>query len=163
MKTLLLNVDEHVRVFILKQAQQWADERYKISRKEWKKLLPKLLELWPRQLRTRSPAVSAALCEVALFSGDQIPTLFEIIPRHLCKVNQHCFIDTTSWKFKSGTIRKYSHEIADILYRILPENPYDWPYGMSDIIKILEEENKNINKNEKFTTLKRYLSTLDRI
>lgn len=163
MKTLLLNVDEHGRVSILKQAQQWADERYKISRKEWKKLLPKLLELWPRQLRTRSPAVSAALCEVALFSGDQIPTLFEIIPRHLCKVNQHCFINTTSWKGKNGTIQKHSHEILDILYRILPENPYDWPYGMSDIIKILEEENKNINKNEKFTTLKRYLSTLERI
>lgn len=160
MKALLLNVDEHFRVSILRQAQQWSDERYENSRQEWKKLLPKLLELWPLQSHTRSPAVSAALCELAFLNGDQLPVLFKIIPRHLDKVNQACYIDTTSWKGKSNLIQKYSQEIVDILYKILPENPYDWPYGMSDIIRILEKKNEKIDKNEKFTTLKRYLSTL---
>lgn len=160
MKDLLLKVDEKFRVSILKQAQQWSNEGNESSHKKWRQLLPELIRLWPLQLRIKSPAVSAALCELAFSSGDQIPALFKVILRHLCKVNQNCFIDTTSWKGRDNMISKHSYEIVDILYEILPENPYDWPHGVDDIIKILEEKNNVISKNEKFTTLKRYLNTL---
>jgi len=155
MRSLLLKVDDEFRSRVLWQAQRWSEEKDKNSHSRWKKQLFELLQIWPRQLSTRSPNTSARLCELAFSSGEQFPTIAALVLPLLSKIERDHLMLPSLYKSGDNIIDRYPEQALALLYTVLPDNTLAWPYGMEKILQQIEEADNKLNRDDRLISLKR--------
>lgn len=157
LKKLLLKSDDRFRIVILDHL------KLKILNKnvfpnQWKSRLPELFAIWPKQIKAWSPEVSAILCELLLWSGDQFPVLLKLVIKRLNKIfdiDQLKLGDMIIPDFGNTIIQDYPKELLELLYTVLPNDIRQRPYDMSDILKKIVEANSSLETDERYIELKR--------
>ncbi len=156
---LLLKSGDELRTEILKQVGSWIrGPNIDNSSDEWKSRLPELFSIWPKQMKAWSPEVSAILCELLLWSGDQFPVLLKLVIKRLNKIydiDQLKLGDMIIPDFGNTIIQDYPKELLELLYTVLPNDIRQRPYDMSDILKKIVEANSSLETDERYIELKR--------
>lgn len=160
LKKLLLKSDDRFRIVILDHL------KLKILNKnvfpnQWKSRLPELFAIWPKQMKAWSPEVSAILCELLLWSGDQFPVLLKLLIKRLNKIydiDQLKLDDMIMPDFGNTIIQDYPKELLELLFTVLPNDIRQRPYDMSDILKKIVEADSSLKKDERYVELKRRYS-----
>lgn len=157
MRALLLKSDDAFRTQILKYAQQWPiNENNQQASDIWKKQLPKLLTIWPRQKKARSANISAALCNLLFASGSQFPDLSKLVLTLLLEKidNPDDLYLYDLLYFEKDIINNYPEKLLEILDKVLPENAGQWPYGMDEMLERIGEADAKLKNNEHYIRLK---------
>ena len=150
-RDMLVRTDDEFRSHVLQQMTNLSCNKEKGTRDKWTSLLPEFLrDVWPRQRKANSPAVSASLCDLAFFKKELFPELVKIILPCLTKIEHHYL------PLSEDVIKKYPHQTLDLLYVVLPDKVSDWPLDIEDIFFTPISENEpTLITNEKFLKLKR--------
>lgn len=155
MHDLLLKVDDKFRSRILWQAQQWFEDEDDKTSSSWKKQLPKLLQIWPRNLSVRSPNTSARLCELAFSSKDQFPKIAALVLPLLSKIELDRLTLPSLYKLEDNIIDQHPEQVLALLYAVLPDNALAWPYEMEEILQRIEKADDKLKQDNRLIFLKR--------
>ena len=154
-RAVLVQADDEFRFHVLhKMRQLWNNEEEE-TRGKWTSLLPEFLrDVWPRQRKANSPAVSSSLCYLVLYSEKLFPELVQIILPLLAKIDFHLHYAPLH-KLSEDAFKKHSRQKLDLLYAVLSDNVLSWPYDIEDILASIVKVDPTLRTNEKFLELKR--------
>lgn len=155
MSYLLLKTDDKFRSRILWQAQQWFEDEDDKTSSSWKKQLPKLLQIWPRNLSVRSPNTSARLCELAFSSKDQFPKIAALVLPLLSKIELDRLTLPSLYKLEDTIIDQHPEQVLALLYAVLPDNALAWPYEIEEILQQIEKADDKLKQDNRLISLKR--------
>ncbi len=155
MSYLLLKTDDKFRSRILWQAQQWFEDEDDKTSSSWKKQLPKLLQIWPRNLSVRSPNTSARLCELAFSSKDQFPKIAALVLPLLSKIELDRLTLPSLYKLEDNIIDQHPEQVLALLYAVLPDNALAWPYEIEEILQQIEKADDKLKQDNRLICLKR--------
>ena len=155
MSYLLLKTDDKFRSRILWQAQQWFEDEDDKTSSIWKKQLPKLLQIWPRNLSVRSPNTSARLCELAFSSKEQFPKIAALVLPLLSKIEIDHLTLPSLYKLEDTIIDQHPEQVLALLYAVLPDNALAWPYEMEEILQRIEQADIKLKQDNRLISLKR--------
>lgn len=155
MHDLLLKVDDKFRSRILWQAQQWFEDKDDKTSSIWKKQLPKLLQIWPRNLSIRSPNTSARLCELAFSSKEQFPTIAALVLPLLSKIEIDHLTLPSLCKLEDTIIDQHPEKVLELIYAVLPDNALAWPYWVGRILQRIEKADDKLTQDNRLISLKR--------
>lgn len=155
MSYLLLKTDDKFRSRILWQAQQWFEDEDDKTSSIWKKQLPKLLQIWPRNLSIRSPNTSARLCELAFSSKEQFPKIAALVLPLLSKIEIDHLTLPSLYKLEDTIIDQHPEQVLALLYAVLPDNALAWPYEMEEILQRIEKADDKLKQDNRLISLKR--------
>ena len=155
-RTVLVQADDEFRSHVLhKMRQLWNNEEEE-TRGKWTSLLPEFLrDVWPRQRKANSPAVSSSLCDLVLYNEKLFPELVQMILPLLTKIDFRLNHVPSLYKLSEDTFKKYPHQTLDLLYAVLPDDVSSWPYDIEDILASIVKAEPTLRTNEKFLELKR--------
>ena len=153
-KGILLKADDEFRSRMLWILEKWSQDDDEETRNKWTSLLPEFLrDVWPRQRKANSPAMSVSLCELALSNEELFPNLVDIILPCLTKTDdllyRHCL------SLSDNIAQKHPHQMLNLLYKVLPDETLTWPYDIEEILASISEGEPTLIANEKFLELKR--------
>lgn len=155
MSYLLLKTDDKFRSRILWQAQQWFEDKDEKTHNRWKKQLPELLQIWPRNLSIRSPNTSARLCELAFSSKEQFPTIAALVLPLLSKIELDRLTLPSLYKLEDNIIDQHPEQVLALIYAVLPDNALAWPYEMEEILQRIEQADIKLKQDNRLIRLKR--------
>ena len=152
-RDILLQADEEFRPCVLWLLRKWSRDDKGEIRNKWKSLLPVFLKnVWPRQRKANSPAMSVSLCQLVSSNEELFPSLVGIILPCLTKIDnlfRHYF------PLYDNVAKKHPHQMLDLLYAVLPDETSTWPFHIGKILTSISEGDPTIRTNEKFLELKR--------
>jgi len=155
MRSLLLKADDEFRSRVLWQAKRWSDEENESSHERWAGQLSELLRIWPRQMSARSPNTSARLCELAFSSGDQFPTIADLVLPLLTKIERDHLMLPELRRSGDSIIEKFPERALALLYAILPNNALAWPHDIEGTLQRIGEADSSLNTDERLVALRR--------
>ena len=149
-RDVLVQADDEFRSNTLRQMKNLSCDEEQETRNKWTSLLPEFLrDIWPRQRKANSPAVSASLYNLVFFKKELFPELVDIILPLLTKIEHHYL------PLSEDIIKKHPRHTLALLYAVLPDNVSGWPYDIGDIFASISEDNPTLKTDEKFLELKR--------
>ena len=153
-REILLQADDEFRPLVLWLLEKCSRDDVEETRNKWTALLPEFLkDVWPRQRKANSPAMSVSLCQLVLSNEELFPNLVDIILPCLTKTDDllyHHYLPLSD-----NIAQKYPHQMLDLLYKVLPDETLTWPYDIEDILASIGEGEPTLRTNEKFLELKR--------
>ncbi len=152
-RDVLVQADDEFRSNTLRQMTNLSCNEEQETRNKWTSLLPEFLrDIWPRQRKANSPAMSMPLCNLVLSNEELFPKLVEIILPCLRK-NDH------AWRLDKDKaqdcVKKHPRQTLALLYAVLPDNVSGWPIDIGDIFASISENEPTLKTDEKFLELKR--------
>ena len=152
-KGILLKADDEFRSRMLWILEKWSQDDDEETRNKWTALLPDFLkDVWPRQKKANSPAISVSLCQLVLSNEELFPNLVDIILPCLTKIDDLLYRHYLP--LSDNIAQKYPHQMLDLLYKVLPDETLTWPYDIEDILASISEGEPTLIANEKFLKLK---------
>ena len=149
-RDVLVQADDEFRSNTLRQMTNLSCNEEQETRNKWTSLLPEFLkDVWPRQKKANSPAVSASLCDLAFSNEELFPELVKIILPRLSKIDSHAW----GWYKAKDCVKKHPRQALALLYAVLPDNVSGWRIG--DIFASISENEPTLKTDEKFLELKR--------
>lgn len=112
--------------------------------------------VWPKQIKIKSPTVSARLFDFAMFSLDKIEGITEmLIP--LMQLNESARIRSSHFLNvdDQSVVQRYPEEFLKLLYAILSEEAKNWPYGVGKALPKVVEAKPGLAINPIYIELKR--------
>lgn len=135
MREALLRGDERFRTTALFHLRRWANA----DGGRWATLrLPFIQQVWPRQVAVRSPAVSGALCDLAMSAGNALPQVAAVVAPLLSKVTGDKLFDIGLRRSDDRRITNYPDAILTMLHATLPDDAREWPYGVDQVVMELD-------------------------
>ena len=154
-RDILLQANDEFRSSVLWLLGKWSRDDGEETRNKWTSLLPEFLkDVWPRQIKANSPAVSSSLCYLVLYNEKLFPELVQIILPLLAKIDFHLHYAPLH-KLSEDAFKKHSRQKLDLLYAVLSDNVSSWPYDIEDILASIVKADPTLRTNEKFLELKR--------
>lgn len=155
MFSLLLKVDDKFRSRILWLVERWfTDQDEKIS-SIWKKQLPELLEIWPRNLSVRSSNTSAWFCTLAFSSKEQFTKIAALVLPLLSKIELDRLTLSSFKEPADDIIDQHPEKVLELIYAVLPDNALAWPYWVGRILQRIEEADVKLKQDNSLISLKR--------
>jgi len=136
LREVLIHADDELRTQILWYLQRWSNEP---GSKWGDRILPFLQRVWPRQRSVRTPQTSGRLVEMALAIPDRfVEIVNSILPLLEAVAGQSVrmgdFID------EEGIASQHPQELLDLLWKVLPEDAWLWPYETRRTLDALKEQ-----------------------
>ena len=152
LRAVLVQTDDEFRSRMLWILGKWSRDDEEEIKNKWTSLLPKFLkDVWPRQRKANSPAMSVSLCQLVSSNEELFPNLVEIILPCLTKIDnlfRHYF---SSY---DNVAKKHPRQMLDLLYAVLPDETSTWPFRIGKILTSISQGHPTIRTNEKFLELK---------
>ena len=125
LREVLIHGDDELRTQMLWYLQRWSNEP---DSKWGDRILPFLERVWPRQRSVRTPQTSGRLVDMALAMPDRFVEIVNAILPLLdavagSSVRMGHFID-----LEEGIASQHPRELLDLLWKVLPEDAWLWPY-----------------------------------
>ena len=131
LRNLLIHSNEGVRLRCLRSLADWGERSEEVAAQ-----VPEFLtKVWPRQLAVRTPAASAALAELALRSGQNMPHVTRAIIPLVETTAAHVEALPRFRRAHDEILERFPREHLEILFAILPEDVALWPWGMDQLIE----------------------------
>lgn len=155
MCSLLLKVDDKFRSHILWLVQRWSKDKDEKTHNLWRKQLPELLQIWPRNLSIRSSNTSAWFCTLAFSSKEQFPTIAALVLPLLSKIELDCLTLSSFTKPADDIIDQHPEKVLELIYAVLPDNALAWPYWVGRILQRIAEADDKLKQDNRLISLKR--------
>jgi len=157
MRGVLLDSDDDFRSHTLWQLDRWSHD----EKSNWPAdLLTFLRDVWPKQKQARTPKISARLCDLALGQKEKYPEVAEAVTALVSKIeSEHVFLPALHNEEGSKALEFPRHTL-NLLYAVLPDDAWRWPYGAGALLNELEKVDPAIAKDPKFTDLQYRLNQL---
>ncbi|AEH63586.1 SIR2 family protein [Zymomonas mobilis] len=151
LRDFLIKTDDKGRITIINSVKIWAKEKQK-----WTEVIEFLNKVWPRQLITRTQALSEELIEIALLADDKMPDIVQLISPRLTIIKNSLKIANCFSRLDDTIILKFPKEIFKLLQVIIPSDIQDIFYGykIGELIDKLSNI-ECIKSDPKFTELRR--------
>ncbi len=155
MRDVLLYVDDDFRCRILWQVERWSKNQEAPAGEKWPQMLAELLrDVWPRQKSVKTPAVSAALCDLAFSNVERFPEIADIVLPLLTKIDQN-HVRIPNLRNSKDTTDLYPHRTLALLYAVLPDNVAAWPFAIEETLERIGEAANDLRRDEKLIELNR--------
>lgn len=155
MCSLLLKVDDKFRSHILWLVQRWSEDKDEKTHSLWRKQLPELLQIWPRNLSIRSSNTSAWFCTLAFSSKEQFPTIAALVLPLLSKIELDRLTLSSFRKPADDIIDQHPEKVLELIYAVLPDNALAWPYWVGRILQRIEQADAKLKQDNRLISLKR--------
>ncbi|MFV2057666.1 MAG: hypothetical protein ACC707_14460, partial [Thiohalomonadales bacterium] len=163
LRNVLLDSDDDFRSGILWHLNRWS----KNTESEWdKKVIIFLQKAWPKHKNIRTNKTSEKLCEIALNQKENFPAISNQVAQLVSKVaSEYVFIPEIRKTANDGNeedggnlAEQYPKDYLNLLYAILPDQPARWPYGVVDVLKIIEKAAPQLLSDPRLIELKSRLN-----
>lgn len=155
MCSLLLKVDDKFRSHILWLVQRWSKDKDEKTHNLWRKQLPELLQIWPRNLSIRSSNTSAWFCTLAFSSKEQFTKIAALVLPLLSKIELDRLTISSFTKPADDIIDQHPEKVLELIYAVLPDNALAWPYWVGRILQQIEKADDKLKKDNRLISLKR--------
>lgn len=151
LREILIHADDELRTQMLWYLMRWSNE----PDSRWgDRVLPFLRNVWPRQSAVKNPRTSGRLVDLALSMPQHFPKIVEaIIPRlgpiAGASVRMGPFLD-----IEEGVATTHPKHLLDLLWTVLPEDPWSWPYETSRVLDALSKQDA-VRDDRRLTELRR--------
>jgi len=153
-REILLQADDEFRPLVLWLLEKCSRDDVEETRNKWTALLPEFLkDVWPRQRKANSSAISVSLCQLVLSNEELFPNLIDIILLCLTKTDDLRYRHYLS--LSDNIAQKHPHQMLNLLYKVLPDETLTWPYEIGDVLTSISEGEPTLRTDEKFLELKR--------
>ena len=153
-RTILVQTDDKFRSHVLWRLETGVRNVNEETENKWTSLLPEFLrDVWPRQKKANSPAISVSLCQLVLSNEELFPNLVDIILPCLTKIDDLLYRHYLP--LSDNIAQKHPHQMLNLLYKVLPDETLTWPYDIEEILASISEGEHTLITNEKFLELKR--------
>ena len=155
MRDILVNADDDFRSRTLWQLQRWSSKR-QAGEESWGEKVPVFLtKVWPRQIKAKSPRITARLLDVALSNATTFPEIADfIIPLVTKSDREHLWLPDLK-ESAGNMVDKYPDKMLALLSAVLPENVAVWPYDIEDVLKRIGIADPSLRKDPRLIELKR--------
>jgi hypothetical protein len=131
---LLVGTDE-LRRQVLHTLRNWVSE----PGSQWiDPALHLITNIWPRQLSARSESVTAALVNLVLSSGENFPRFVSASLDLLQPLGREAHWQLTPQQ-SAQIATAHPEAMLDMLSKILPNDPRQWPYEIDQVFSALSE------------------------
>ena len=152
-RDILLQADDEFRSRVLWLLGKWSRDDVEETRSKWTALLPEFLkDVWPRQRKANSSAMSVSLCQLVSYNEELFPNLVGIILLRLTKIDN---LSRHYFPLYDNIAQKHPHQMLELLYAVLPDETSTWPFHIRKILASISEGDPTLRTNEKFLELKR--------
>ncbi len=152
MRDVLVNADDDFRSHVLWQLERWSSEPQE-GNGNWAKQLPVfLIEVWPRQKSTKTPKITARLCDLAFSDAATFPDRVDSILPLVTKFDQDSRHDLT--RLEDNIVDQYPEKTLELLSTILPEDATVWPYGVETVLERIGNADPSLLKDPRLVELK---------
>lgn len=137
LREILIYADDDLRTQMLWYLQRWSNE----PDSNWgEQIIPFLRNVWPRQSAVKNPRTSGRLVDLALGMPHRFPEIVEAILPRLgpiagASVRIGPFLD-----IEEGIAATHPRHLLDLLWAVLPEDPWTWPYETGRALDALAEQ-----------------------
>ena len=153
-RAILVQADDEFRSHVLWLLGVWSRDDGEETRNKWTSLLPEFLrDVWPREKKANSPAMSVSLCELVLSNEELFPNLVDIILPYLTKTDDLLYRHYLH--LSDNIAQKHPHQMLNLLHKVLPDETSTWPFHIGEILASISEGDPTLITNEKFLELKR--------
>ncbi len=153
-RAVLVQADDEFRSHVLHEMRQLWNNEEEETRDKWTSLLPEFLrDVWPRERKATSPAMSVSLCRLVLSNEELFPNLVDIILPCLTKTDDLLYRHYLP--LSDNIAQKHPHQMLNLLYKVLPDETLTWPYDIEEMLASISEGDPSLRTNEKFLELKR--------
>jgi hypothetical protein len=119
------------------------------------KLTVFLTEVWPRHKKTKSPRISARLCDLAFSSAVKFLKIVDIILPLVTEINQEYSFHYDFMDDENNIVRQYPERTLALIFAILPGNASSWPYGTEAALEQIGIADSSLLKDGRLIELKR--------
>ena len=131
-RAVLLEVDDQFRGHTLWQLERWsADEKWADQ------VVPFLKNVWPRQKKARTPAISGRLADLAVHQERNFPEVVDAVVPLITRPEDGFLTLYRLRDSKSEVMRNHPDSTLTLLYAMLSEDASRWPYGARELLKEL--------------------------
>jgi hypothetical protein len=122
-------------------------------------MVPEFLrDVWPKQKNIRTKEISARLVDLAFSQSTYFPEVARLISDLVSKVDDQRIFIPELRNFEETVAAQYPDETLDLLYAVLPENAFRWPYGTKEALEILSQEKPALRSTQQFIELQSRLA-----
>lgn len=112
-------------------------------------------KVWPRSKKIMTPKISANLFELAFSNFDHFKQItFELLPL-LTKTGRESFTYIHIKETQEEILKIYPSQVLDLLYAILSDDVYAWPYGIGEMFDKILEADISLKNSRKYIELMR--------
>ena len=148
LRTVIVKSSDAVRLHILWQAGRWSFED-KITL---------LRDVWPLQLASRTPLVSARLFQMPFEDEINFEALAGAIIPMLAPISDRESLLMFDGERRSRLIVRYPKIVLELLWKVLPARAQNWPFGTGDMLAELRKADPKLARSQKFAELRRRLA-----
>jgi len=162
LKYVLLQSTESFRSYLLMQFVYWIGEKKAGDVPLWYRRIPYFFDkIWPKQKAIKSPKISSNMCDIAFADEERFPEIVSSILPHLIIVDKSYWLPYHKILSKEKcVIDKHPKYALTIFWTILPDKARDWPYGINEILKRIEQADATLRDDDRLIELKRRWNTL---
>ena len=91
-----------------------------------------LTEVWPRQIKAKSPRITGRLLDLAFSDATTFPEIADIILPLVTESDREHLWLPNPMDSEDNVIDKFPEKMLTLLSAILPENVEVWPYDIED-------------------------------
>jgi hypothetical protein len=155
MRAALVNADDDFRSRTLWQLQRWSSKRQEADR-NWRAKVPVFLsEVWPRQIKAKSPRITARLLDLAFSDVTTFAEITDIILPLVTETDREHLWLSNRMKSEGNVIDKFPEKMLMLLSAILPENVEVWPYDVENLLDRIGIADPSLVKDPRLVELKR--------
>lgn len=135
LREVLIHSDDELRSQMLGYLIRWPGE----AESDWgKAIIPFLRDVWPRQRHVRTPRTSAKLIDLAASNPEFFEEIMALVLPWLTTVKSEAFHRLALSDTDQSLVEQHSRIILDILWTVLPEDSWQWPYETEKLLSRLE-------------------------
>jgi len=151
MRDVLINTNDDFRSQVLWQIERWLAEG-----EGWSDKLPVFLaEVWPRHRKTKSSKITARLCNLAFSDATTFFKIADVVVSLVTKFDQEHLNIPNLRKSNDTIVHQYPEKTLALLFTILPEQVFRWPYDMEDTLERIGKADPSLLKDSRLVELKR--------
>ncbi|MDA3877563.1 MAG: hypothetical protein PF483_10805, partial [Halothiobacillus sp.] len=148
LREVLIHASDDLRTRVLLLLKIWAINS---SAQLTHRLIPFLIQVWPKQRALRSEKMSQLLVDLAVSIPDRFPEIVEAILPRLVQIKGGSL---SFLGIEDTVVARYPCVFLDLLWTVLGEDAANWPYKTSDMLAQLAEQAET-QENPKLVELQR--------
>ncbi|MBO6659089.1 MAG: hypothetical protein JJ934_19535 [Pseudomonadales bacterium] len=148
-KRWLLESDEAYRTSCLWLVSRWSSSKDSALYGELYEFLGKV---WPKELRVQTSKTAAQMCEIAFNNSERFAEIEPLVERFLVEIEDH---GINLLDDEKSIAEQHPVQMSNLLFRAVSDNVHRWPWGMEEVLEIIEATGPEAFSCESFLELKR--------
>ena len=119
-------------------------------------VIPFVNSIWPREIRFRTSSLVKSWLSLLHATDDNFPKVLSVVRRHLVPIREgrHWLKQYKRELNGGGSLSEiYPAHVLELFDAVIPNTTEDLPYGLAEILAIVEESDSTLSKDKRFRRL----------